>query len=557
MEQQHDISGYSEGGSDSYSKAINEKSTRLRASCDSCTRAKLRCDQEKPSCARCTDRNEICNYSPMGRVGRPRRPATTTESAAPPCQAAQRQAIMRKKKTAQRLSVNDLSGSPGAEQTLESTCAEPETGDRLPPTSRDRRSTTDSSTNTYTDNDTNDFILVRAETSLNLGPMVSRREGKDVSPIPSTTPCPRVQDGVRGNETDLDVNSFGHHTLTSKITTAETNSLKDAGLDTMDLELDTIMDADFDFDVDFDAIMHPDSPIKQNQPSLVSPTPLVEVPINQPSTVTGQLENAWERVMSGTSELQRIISAIAPGNSCSSSSSTRCSCPNLIGRLQLFALHPRLAPHNHRKSRADRHSHSRPPLDLLVFLDDVVHQSISAVLSCEFCSTSPRVRLTLYLQIDWLVDVLRETLETDLPRFLSSHKGLDLVNATHSGEYSVGTNVLGHHVAPASKNRSARQNAEDEGTDNSWKHESNLLRLGSFCLEGELWQICIRELFKARLNRLSRVVERMAGHKSQNGFHAGIDNIKTNSLEKALVNMTTDVYSKIESLFGMIELCEA
>ncbi|CCF42624.1 hypothetical protein CH063_12569, partial [Colletotrichum higginsianum] len=156
-----------------------------------------------------------------------------------------------------------------------------------------------------------------------------------------------------------------------------------------------------------------------------------------------------------------------------------------------------------------------------------------------------------------LVEVVRETLETDLPRFLSSHKGLDLVKETRSGESSVGTNILGHHVVPASKNRSERQNAEDDGADNSWKHESNLLRLGSFCLEGELWQICIRELFKTRLNRLSRVVERMAGHKNQNVFHAGIDSIESNSLERVLVNMTTDVYSKIESLFGMIELCEA
>ncbi|CCF41806.1 hypothetical protein CH063_11971 [Colletotrichum higginsianum] len=63
----------------------------------------------------------------------------------------------------------------------------------------------------------------------------------------------------------------------------------------MDLELDTIMDADFDFDVDFDAIMRSDSPIKQNQPSLVSPTSQVEVPMKESSTIIGQLEDAWER----------------------------------------------------------------------------------------------------------------------------------------------------------------------------------------------------------------------------------------------------------------------
>ncbi|KAK1975965.1 hypothetical protein LZ30DRAFT_546519, partial [Colletotrichum cereale] len=52
-------------------RANGTRLPRLRSSCDSCTRSKLRCDQGKPSCRRCSDRNELCVYSRIGRVGRP------------------------------------------------------------------------------------------------------------------------------------------------------------------------------------------------------------------------------------------------------------------------------------------------------------------------------------------------------------------------------------------------------------------------------------------------------------------------------------------------------
>ena len=44
---------------------------KLKDSCDVCAAFKLRCDKQKPTCARCANMNYRCTYSPTRRAGRP------------------------------------------------------------------------------------------------------------------------------------------------------------------------------------------------------------------------------------------------------------------------------------------------------------------------------------------------------------------------------------------------------------------------------------------------------------------------------------------------------
>ncbi|KAL4976027.1 hypothetical protein BDW66DRAFT_159959 [Aspergillus desertorum] len=46
---------------------------KLKDSCDVCSASKLRCDKQKPVCARCANLNRPCTYSPARRGGRPHR----------------------------------------------------------------------------------------------------------------------------------------------------------------------------------------------------------------------------------------------------------------------------------------------------------------------------------------------------------------------------------------------------------------------------------------------------------------------------------------------------
>ncbi|KAI1389348.1 uncharacterized protein F4822DRAFT_198186 [Hypoxylon trugodes] len=50
-----------------------KESVKYRTSCDRCQNIKLRCSQEKPACKRCAKKGLRCIYSPLRRMGRPRK----------------------------------------------------------------------------------------------------------------------------------------------------------------------------------------------------------------------------------------------------------------------------------------------------------------------------------------------------------------------------------------------------------------------------------------------------------------------------------------------------
>jgi hypothetical protein len=50
------------------------KPRKLRASCDACSRGKVKCDKLRPTCQRCGVNNIVCHFSPSMRLGKPRKP---------------------------------------------------------------------------------------------------------------------------------------------------------------------------------------------------------------------------------------------------------------------------------------------------------------------------------------------------------------------------------------------------------------------------------------------------------------------------------------------------
>ncbi|PGH01260.1 hypothetical protein GX51_05315 [Blastomyces parvus] len=46
---------------------------KYRMSCDRCQNIKVRCNKDKPACSRCIQKGFSCVYSPMSRIGRPRK----------------------------------------------------------------------------------------------------------------------------------------------------------------------------------------------------------------------------------------------------------------------------------------------------------------------------------------------------------------------------------------------------------------------------------------------------------------------------------------------------
>ncbi|KAI1799998.1 hypothetical protein F4811DRAFT_58863 [Daldinia bambusicola] len=64
------------------SPRLPHKPVKYRTSCDRCQNIKLRCSQDKPSCKRCISKGVRCIYSPLRRMGRPKKvdPVASTSS---------------------------------------------------------------------------------------------------------------------------------------------------------------------------------------------------------------------------------------------------------------------------------------------------------------------------------------------------------------------------------------------------------------------------------------------------------------------------------------------
>ncbi|KAH0440769.1 transcription activator for actt3 protein [Colletotrichum camelliae] len=365
----------------------------------------------------------------------------------------------------------------------------------------------------------------------------------------NTKPTAITSDFIQNQSLDFD--AFDLPVVTPSSAPAGTTRFQDEDLKMMDLGFD-MMDPDFDIDIDFissnDCLgAQPQSPLTQQgiwKGEMMSETSDI-----------GDLENIWNQIMTGTSKLQRVIGSIAPALSRSSGSDRKCSCPTLIGRLQLLAIHPRLSPQRQAGHRRYGHNRLRQlPLDLLVFLDDAVYQTVVTVRSCGVCGNAPRALLTLCLHVDWLVDVLKETLETSLPGLSTSASISSPQSLVLAGKQGTASGI----EEPRADGESGRSNGKGPYRGYSDLEDTLPLSLGSFQLEGELWKICIRELLKARLNRLSLLLEEVFHHE---GIRDRVRNKLKDAdyddrspLDKAVRSLAGDIYSKIEFLFGMLEL---
>lgn len=57
--------------------------TKCRGSCDACTKSKVRCSKEQPSCQRCINQDVVCHYSPALRYRKRSSRSTPTEPRTP------------------------------------------------------------------------------------------------------------------------------------------------------------------------------------------------------------------------------------------------------------------------------------------------------------------------------------------------------------------------------------------------------------------------------------------------------------------------------------------
>ncbi|TLD33507.1 hypothetical protein PspLS_00240 [Pyricularia sp. CBS 133598] len=246
----------------------------------------------------------------------------------------------------------------------------------------------------------------------------------------------------------------------------------------------------------------------QNQPSSADPGTLPTRPqrVDHP----GPLDEAWQQLTSGTTDMYRILETIAP--KASTPADQQCSCPSLMARLHLVTTYPRLANVCSYGSGAKQtHSSESYPLDLLLFLDGVVYQAASSILSCKACGNDQRAQLNVYLCVDWLTDLARQVLESGLSRLLSAPEPQSQIAGV--GRNRAGMEVWQgeHRENDAVENNKAGAEGGKPASDGS----TLLLRVGAFQLKGAVWRMCIRELLKHRLMRMSQTLNNIIGRQGE------------------------------------------
>ncbi|KAK1848834.1 transcription activator for actt3 protein [Colletotrichum chrysophilum] len=567
MEQQPEttLSSCKGNNRDADNSTCSERLPRFRASCDSCTRSKLRCDGGKPSCGRCSDRDESCVYSRIGRVGRPPRlPASQPGQAQSHCTARNKAS-----RSHRRATINEFPTT----KDLTNTTQGPSGHSKGRPKDNLKTACSDDIRSQESTHESNENDCISVQTTIFLDPWLSSHGDEDspsgiqhlLTPISDdsmaamTSVSGKFQNtkptGIHGDyiqEEGLDFDAFDLRVITPSSAPAGTTRFQDEDLKMMDLGFDDIMDPDFDIDIDFissNECLAPQSQSPSTQQGIWKDDAMSETP------VIGDLENIWNQIMSGTSKLQRVVGSIAPALSRPFGPDKKCSCPTLIGRLQLLAIHPRLSPQRQAGHRRYGHNRLRQlPLDLLVFLDDAVYQTVVTVRSCGVCGNAPRALLTLCLHVDWLVDVLKETLETGLPGLSTPASVSSTQSLVLPGKQGTASGIEELRADGVSGRSNGKGTLGGYGDLN----DTLPLSLGSFQLEGELWKICIRELLKARLNRLSLLLEEVFHHE---GIRDRVRNTLKDTdydarspLDKAVRSLAGDIYSKIEFLFGMLEL---
>lgn len=248
----------------------------------------------------------------------------------------------------------------------------------------------------------------------------------------------------------------------------------------------------------------------------------------------GQLDLTWQRIISGTTGLHNELKRVAP--LASLKPQNQCSCPLLMSRVQLLTNNPHLGPVRDGSPGRPGQSPQNPlsyPLDLFFFLDEVVYQAVSSVLFCVQCGKNNRVRLILYMHVDWLVDLTRQVLETSLSRLLST-------SGSTTGDEAPWGKIQGDQ-------------ADSQGATGSWvENDCYFLQVGSFKLEGLDWQICVRDLLKHRLFRMCRIFQRRSG---DCGDPRLLTCLRASMWLRMQESILAEIRTKIETLLGMLEMC--
>lgn len=472
------------------SRSNNVHNRRYRASCDYCTDSKLKCDQVKPQCNRCTSRGRACVYSLIRAVGRPPRSNACVNNSI-------------------RRAVSEADSSKNASQTIHTTNV-----DKSPTRSQDAPET----------------LINSSETS---------------------SPC-QVQSTIEPHTLDISMGGNFEFGDSSEPLGFQAFSFDDISLgEVMDSSMpingaDGIPNVDPD-DLTLCCMDQLDTdPMTAAQDSINTPrndfaispgtqstslTSLAEIPAPATTEKSAAKTGLSSPLFSvdrlsdiAPSKLHRLMMEICPESQPSlriplagigekQDDSSRCICPALVGSLQVFASNPALSPGPQGLIR----------LDLLLLLDDQLWQTQHAISKCRSCGQFPSnfQKMTLCTMADWMADNWKTCLQQRLvrPRTSSYFRNCEEMQPQPS-------------PSPAGA-------------------ELCCLRLGPTRINDITWRICLQNLVRLRLIRLTQLIQSV----SCGAGHSESSRSKPSTLKLVVNALKQETNSKIQMALGMMDSC--
>lgn len=491
----------------------NHQNRRFRASCDQCTDSKLKCDQVKPQCDRCASRRRACVYSLIRAVGRP--PRSNTSSANNSRRTAASDAdsghcrgagphLPGKASQTGTIDVDNASTQESQEKRVQLQLLSPEETSGMSETSS-CQSTQETHTLEFpldNDFDFNEPFEQLHEFSLNDisldGPMDSLMS---IDGFPNLDTHPHREQLAEQDALAVNVRYLNQPDSSSL--TAVHNSLSTPTKDLVITSSETQSGRLIDLAESGPAITERPTTIAKALNPLFSVDRFVDI---APSKL-------HHLVLQSCPEVQpsmRMPSALKETHN-----PDRCICPALVGSLQVFASNPVLGTG----------PHGLISLDLLLLLDDQLCQTQHAILKCDSCGQiqSHFQEMTLCMMADWMADNWKQWLQQ---RFMKSRSASYIRNC----------------------NETQQQPPPPGGS------EKCCLRLGSTCIDDTTWRICMQDLIKLRLVRLTRLIKSIPyeGVPRPEGSHH-----KASSLKKGADTLKQETNSKIEMVLGMMDSCKS
>lgn len=477
----------------------NRHNRRFRASCDQCTDSKLKCDQVKPQCNRCTSRGRACVYSLIRAVGRPPRSST--------CAIDNRRGISHEAESGNRLG-RDAGPQKNVSQTgaididKEPTIQEspnPRTPSRQLPSPDETTSISESSP---------------CQKSLDPHMLDFSVDGNfDFTKEPFEPLEVFSFDDVSFDDVSFNDIADPHRQSLDGKNILANNACCLNQLDTGSLAAQAVYDSSNTSANDFITIS-PGTRSATLIKTLGSATPERSAAKAKDSNPLFSVDSLCDIA---PSRLHSLILQICPEVQPNlqlpltlgeTHDSGQCICPALVGSLQVFASNPALCA-------GPQWSIS---LDLLLLLDDHLSQTQRALSKCRNCGQLPSYfqEMTLCMMVDWMADNWQRCLQQSFIRPRS-----------------------------ATFLRSCEETPQQPSTSGS---EMCCLRVGSTRVDDMTWRICVQDLVKLRLIRLARLLKSIAcavGHPESSRN-------KKSTLKLAVDALRREANSKIEMVLGMM-----